>query len=59
MEDEIRLNLEEVRRRMAVACARAGRAPEEVELIAVSKTFPVECLREAVAAGQRDRKSVV
>jgi PLP dependent protein len=53
MEDEIRLNLEEVRRRMAVACVRVGRAPEEVELIAVSKTFPVECLREALAAGQR------
>lgn len=53
MADDIRANLAEVRRRIGEACARAGRVPAEVELIAVSKTFPVECLREAVAAGQR------
>jgi pyridoxal phosphate enzyme (YggS family) len=37
--------------RMAAACARAGRSPDEVALVAVSKTFPPERLRAAVAAG--------
>lgn len=45
--------LAEVRRRIAAACARAGRRPEEVELIAVSKLHPPELIREAYAAGQR------
>jgi pyridoxal phosphate enzyme (YggS family) len=40
-----------IRRRIA-ACARtAQRAPEEIELIAVSKTHPVDVLRQAIAAG--------
>jgi pyridoxal phosphate enzyme (YggS family) len=39
---------------MAAAAARAGRAPADVRLIAVSKTFPVDIVREAYAAGQRD-----
>ena len=33
------------------ACARAGREPGDVTLVAVSKTFPAERLRAAVAAG--------
>jgi hypothetical protein len=37
--------------RIKAACARAGRDPAEVTLIAVSKTVPAEALREAVAAG--------
>jgi pyridoxal phosphate enzyme (YggS family) len=37
--------------RIAAACARAGRNPLEVTLVAVSKTFPPERLRAAVAAG--------
>ena len=45
-------HLEAVRRRLADACARAGRKVEAVELLAVSKTFPVEVIEEAVAAGQ-------
>jgi pyridoxal phosphate enzyme (YggS family) len=36
---------------MAAACARAGRAPDAVTLVAVSKTVPVERLRLAQAAG--------
>jgi pyridoxal phosphate enzyme (YggS family) len=47
-------NLAEVRGRMADAARRAGRAPSEITLIAVSKTFPVERVREAHAAGQVD-----
>jgi pyridoxal phosphate enzyme (YggS family) len=37
--------------RIEAACARAGRAPDEVTLVAVSKTVPAEALRDAVAAG--------
>lgn len=43
-----------VRTRMADACQRAGRSPEEVTLIAVSKTKPAELLAEAYASGARD-----
>ncbi|WP_438025334.1 YggS family pyridoxal phosphate-dependent enzyme [Sorangium sp. So ce233] len=46
--------LEEVRRRIAAAAARAGRRPEDVRLIAVSKEKPPEAIRAAYAAGQRD-----
>jgi pyridoxal phosphate enzyme (YggS family) len=42
-----------VRERIALACARAGRDPASVTLVAVSKTQPVERLREAFEAGQR------
>ncbi|MGP1674594.1 MAG: YggS family pyridoxal phosphate-dependent enzyme, partial [Candidatus Limnocylindrales bacterium] len=37
--------------RIAAACARAGRSPAEVTLVAVSKTVPTERLRDAVVAG--------
>ena len=39
---------------MAEAAARAGRSPSAVRLIAVSKTFPIEAVRAAYEAGQRD-----
>ncbi len=45
-------NLLAIRERLAGAVQRAGRMPSEVELLAVSKTFPVEVLQEAVDAGQ-------
>jgi len=45
-------NLARVGNRIADACRRAGRDPSEVELIAVSKTFPAESVRVAVEAGQ-------
>jgi PLP dependent protein len=38
--DELAAALAAVRERIAVACAAAGRAPEEVELVAITKTFP-------------------
>lgn len=50
----IKENLTEVRRRMEEACARAGRRPEDVTLIAVSKTKPIEMLKEAYEEGSRD-----
>ncbi len=46
-------NLTAVRERMAVAARRAGRSPEEIALMAVSKTQPADRIREAYQAGQR------
>lgn len=46
--------LQAVRARIAAACERAGRDPREVTLIAVTKGFGVEAVREAVAAGATD-----
>jgi len=43
-----------IRERMAAAARSAGRDPSSVRLIAVSKTFPINAIREAYAAGQRD-----
>ena len=40
--------------RVAAACERAGRAPAEVTIVAVSKTHPAEAVRAAAAAGARD-----
>ena len=45
--------LDEVRARIAKAAALAGRAAEDVTLIAVSKTQPVERIEPLIAAGQR------
>jgi len=41
----------EVLARIAAACVRAGRSPESVTLVAVSKTVAADALRDAVAAG--------
>jgi pyridoxal phosphate enzyme (YggS family) len=43
-----------VRARVDAACERAGRAPSEVTIIAVSKTHPAAAVREAAAAGATD-----
>ncbi|HXD20912.1 MAG TPA: YggS family pyridoxal phosphate-dependent enzyme [Vicinamibacterales bacterium] len=43
-----------IRARMAAAAASAGRDPSTIRLVAVSKTFPIDAIREAHAAGQRD-----
>ena len=45
--------LEAVRERIAKAARIAGRKPEEVRLIAVSKLHPVEAIRAAFGFGQR------
>jgi len=39
---------------MAAAAGTAGRDPSSIRLVAVSKTFPAEAVREAHAAGQLD-----
>lgn len=46
-------NLEIVEKNIRKACETAGRAREEVTLIAVSKTKPMEDLREAIRCGCR------
>lgn len=46
-------NLAQVRARIECAARRAHRNTEEVALMAVTKTFPAERIREAYAAGQR------
>lgn len=45
--------LRRIERRIAEACARAGRRPEEVRLLGASKGQPVAALREAWEAGLR------
>ena len=51
--EQIAANLAEVRARMATATRAAGRAPESVRLLAVSKKMPADDVRAAMAAGQR------
>jgi PLP dependent protein len=47
-------NLQAVNKRIEAACNAARRDPRSVKLVAVSKTFPTEAIREAARAGQRD-----
>lgn len=46
-------NITQVRERIAAAAWRLARNPDEITLMGVSKTFPVECIREAYDAGLR------
>ncbi len=46
-------NIAQVRERIAAASRRAARTADEITLMAVSKTFPAERIREAYAAGLR------
>jgi len=46
-------NIAGIRERIVVAAPRAGRSPDQIALMAVSKTQPPERIREAYAAGQR------
>jgi pyridoxal phosphate enzyme (YggS family) len=50
----IAARLIEVRSRIAAAARSAGRDPSSIQLIAVSKTCPLDLVREAYVAGQRD-----
>ena len=45
-------NLQAVRNAIAKAAAVAGRVPDDIALLAVSKTFPPAAMREAYHAGQ-------
>ncbi len=46
-------NIQEVRQRIAAACALARRPLESVTLLAVAKTFPADAVRAAFDAGER------
>ncbi len=50
----IRDNMKHVQEQIEAACLKSGRDVAEVTLIAVSKTKPVELLKEAYDAGARD-----
>jgi pyridoxal phosphate enzyme (YggS family) len=52
MAEILRLALETVRARIAEAARAAGRDPQDVTLVAVSKTHPAEAVADAIAAGQ-------
>ncbi len=54
MYEHIPGRLAEVRDRIAAAAGRAGRHPDDVRLIAVSKTHPIDAVRAAAEAGQLD-----
>jgi hypothetical protein len=53
MADDIASRLAAVRARIAEAARDAGRTPESVTLVAVSKTHPAAAIERAIAAGQR------
>jgi PLP dependent protein len=46
-------NIAKIHERIARACARARRSSQDVQLMAVSKTFPAAAIQEAYAAGMR------
>jgi len=45
--------LTSVKRRIAAAAATAGRSPDDIQLLAVSKTWPAAAIAEAARTGQR------
>ncbi|MDI6727272.1 MAG: YggS family pyridoxal phosphate-dependent enzyme [Smithellaceae bacterium] len=51
MSGSVRANIEGIRQRIAGAAARAGRRPEEIKLMAITKTVPDDLVGEAIAAG--------
>ena len=53
MPDSVGANLQAVRQTIARGAERAGRDPNEIVLVAVTKTLPVERIREALAVGLR------
>ena len=50
----IEQNIQDVKQRIAGACERAGRSPDEVTLIAVTKTVDVPAIEAAFDAGIRN-----
>ncbi|SFN90580.1 YggS family pyridoxal phosphate-dependent enzyme [Xenorhabdus japonica] len=52
--NNIEQNLHDVRNRISLAAQKCGRSPEEITLLAVSKTKPANAIAEAIANGQRE-----
>lgn len=44
-------NLDRIKKRISAACLRAGRDPAGIKLVAVSKTIPVEVIKEILSLG--------
>ena len=53
-QEDLSQRLQRVRGQIAEALARAGREPNDANLVAVSKTHSAETIREAIAAGVKD-----
>lgn len=47
-------NVEEIKKRVAAACKRSGRNPEDVKILPVSKNHPQEVIEDLYQAGWRD-----
>lgn len=54
LQNIIRRNVADVRDRIARAARAAGRDPNEIQLVAISKTFPIAHVRAAAAVGLTD-----
>jgi pyridoxal phosphate enzyme (YggS family) len=54
LQADIAARLSEIRDRIGLAAERVGRRAGDVRLVAVSKTYPIECVEAAADAGQRD-----
>jgi len=52
--EQIRINLNAVQQKIDEAAQKAGRAPQQVRLVVVSKAQPAEVIRDAYQAGVRD-----
>ncbi|MEE2038530.1 YggS family pyridoxal phosphate-dependent enzyme [Nocardiopsis sp. CT-R113] len=52
--EQVRANLAAVRARIERACEQAGRSPDEVSLVAVTKTYPADDVRILASLGVRD-----
>ena len=53
-ENDLESRFQTVNRRVADCARRSGRTADEITLVAVSKTHPAECLREALKIGAKD-----
>jgi PLP dependent protein len=51
MSELIRQNLMRIRSEIARACNTCGRRPEEITIVAITKTYPIETISQAVALG--------
>ncbi|MGN0182524.1 MAG: YggS family pyridoxal phosphate-dependent enzyme [Candidatus Ornithomonoglobus sp.] len=50
----VKENLAAVKERIAAAASACGRSPEDVKLVAVTKTYPVDVMNEAIRLGVTD-----
>ncbi|HCD9235177.1 TPA: YggS family pyridoxal phosphate-dependent enzyme [Elizabethkingia anophelis] len=51
MQNHIINNLQNTLQRIEMACIRSNRSPDEVRLLLATKTVPVNCIKQALAAG--------